>query len=193
MMLFRSDQKPSDRHRKTATVLGNLLKVRRAKRAAIAVIEPFLAHSRTQMDPLPHYAWLEPHPLGFVTMLVTLLARNAVGNISSASLAMVQAETISALLDLEPEFAGEVISSLSMARDADFEEGSRAGIRFFCELAGVDLTIGTGQAGLVDAIDQVVRAAEPVQLNDQIFSHMLKTWLENIDQQLVTVSTRDLY
>ena len=59
-----------------------LLRARRGRKAAVAAIAPQVDASRHRLTGIPDAIWLEPYVVGFITALITLIARETVGSLS---------------------------------------------------------------------------------------------------------------
>jgi hypothetical protein len=73
---------------------------RRARRAALRFVRPYVARTRWRRGSDPGEAWMEPYALGFLTGLITLVARPLMGGARGEVLGLVQAEAWAALTGL---------------------------------------------------------------------------------------------
>ena len=106
-----------------------VLKTRRTRRSAVTMILPFVKRSRSARE-IPDSIWFEPYFVGFISMLITLIAsRN--GGLSNDDLAAVQSGSWAAITGLRPELIGDEICTLSAAHDERFETGCRNALSFF--------------------------------------------------------------
>ncbi len=116
------------------------VRAHRGKRAAVAFIAPLVAASRhaTPGD-IPERAWLTPYMVGFMAMLISLVAERAANGLSSDALGSVQVEAWQSITGYKQHPIGEDICFLSTARNGDFEEGCASAQRFLTALedAGV--------------------------------------------------------
>ena len=99
------------------------LRVRRARKAAVSVLAPHVASSRRRFGAIPDGLWLDPYMVGFVGMLITLIARRAVGPLDANAMAMVQTEAWADISGMRAELIGEEIFYLSSVQDKSFAGG----------------------------------------------------------------------
>jgi hypothetical protein len=114
----------------------NLWRARKAQKAAVAAIAPFLAQSRRRLDGVPDMAWLDPYMLGFIVALITLIAKRHNAALNTHALALVQADAWAELSGIKPDVLGEEVLLLSMGRDRGFESGCRNAVHFGGALYG---------------------------------------------------------
>ncbi len=110
--------------------LWSLWTARRARRAATDFLWPFFQRSSQMRGPLASANWSDPYVAGFVTTLITAIARDANGDLDEGALGLVQLESWSQLTRVDPAMIGERILSLSLAEDADFAVGCRNALIF---------------------------------------------------------------
>jgi len=108
-----------------------LLRARRGRKAAVAVITPQVDASRHRLAGIPDAIWLEPYVVGFITALITLVARQAVGSLSGTAMGLVQADAWAEITGLDAGLIGEEICLLSSMEDLEFAEGCRSASAFF--------------------------------------------------------------
>ncbi len=101
----------------------HFLRVRRARKAAIAILAPHVAGSRRRLGEIPDGLWLDPYVVGFVGMLITLIARRASGPLDANAMAMVQTEAWADITGIRAELIGEEIVYLSSIQDRSFAGG----------------------------------------------------------------------
>lgn len=96
----------------------------RARRRAVAMIAPLVAASRQRLGPIPDHVWLQPYPLGFMTMLISLVAVSATrGRLVGERLGLAQILAWHELSGVNDDQVGEQILLLSAQRDSDFMAG----------------------------------------------------------------------
>ena len=100
-----------------------LLKVRRARKAAVATITPLVESSRWRFHGIPEMVWLDPYVIGFMAMLITLIARNEVRSLGGQALGLVQLDAWGAITKAVNVNVGEEICLLSADGDAEFQTG----------------------------------------------------------------------
>lgn len=98
---------------------------RRGRRAAVAAIAPFVERSRNRLNGIPAVAWIDPYMVGFVVMLITLVAKREIDNIDQSSLAMIQCEAWAEITGMTPEPIGERVLYLCATEHKEFELGCR--------------------------------------------------------------------
>lgn len=101
----------------------DLSRVRKARRAACAAISPMVAKSRHRLGPIPDAAWSSPYIVGFMVMLITIVAKIEVGKIEGQTLCLVQAKAWEDITAIKSGLIGEEVLLLSAARNRDFEIG----------------------------------------------------------------------
>lgn len=106
-----------------------------ARQAAIGLIGPRLAESRVRLGAIPVGTWRDPYIIGFLSMLITLIATEA-RSLQPEQLADVQTSAWSALTATEGVAIGEDILVLSAAGNADFVDGCRCAHRYFAASGG---------------------------------------------------------
>jgi hypothetical protein len=106
------------------------LKSRRGRSAARALIQPYLNQS-VQRGAVAASTWHEPYVIGFLSMLITVVARREVGELSAASLAAVQAKAWTDITGADGTLVGEEICFLSAGEDKAFDLGCRNAVAFF--------------------------------------------------------------
>jgi hypothetical protein len=107
-----------------------LWKSRRARSAARAMIGPLLNQSM-QRGAIPETAFRDPYIIGFLSMLITLIAKRQVGQLGAASLAAVQAKAWTDITRTDGTLVGEEICFLSAGHDKAFDLGCRNASSFF--------------------------------------------------------------
>jgi hypothetical protein len=108
-------------------------KSRRARSAARAMIGPFL--SQSMQHGVPETAFRDPYIIGFLGMLITLVAKSHVGPLGEASLAAVQAKAWTEITGTDGALVGEEICFLSASHDKAFDLGCRNASNFFLALS----------------------------------------------------------
>jgi len=125
-------------------LMSGLWKSRRARRAAAATIAPLVERSRTRLNGIPEEVWLEPYMVGFLVMLITLLAKREVDTLDSHALGLVQCEAWTEITGMKPDLIGAEVIHLSAAGHKTFELGCADAVAF-------DLALhGTSIAGVFD-------------------------------------------
>lgn len=107
-----------------------LWKARRGRKAAVALIAPFIERSRATLGGIPESVWSDPYLIGFLSMLASLEAREEAGSMRSYALGLVQCEALAELSGHEAGALGEKICLLSMEQETRFHAGCRAAVEF---------------------------------------------------------------
>jgi hypothetical protein len=108
-----------------------LWRTARARRAAISTINPLVALSRARLGRIPDTAWQEPYMLGFLSMLIALVAvRDARGRMDSDQLGLTQIKAFSRVTGVIDDSIGEQVCLLSAAGDENFLNGCRNALLF---------------------------------------------------------------
>lgn len=124
----------------------DLARMRRARRVAQAVISPMVERSGARLGGIPDSTWSDPYIVGFITMLITIVARIEIGNIEGEALCFVQTRAWKDITQHREEI-GEEILMMSTARNRDFELGCRNAVTFGSMLAANSiLTFNTERA-----------------------------------------------
>ena len=129
-----------------------LVKIWQARRRAVAAIRPLIDGSRRRLPDIPDRFWLSPYSLGFLTMLITLIAKRGAPGLDGQSLGLVQLDAWKELTGLRIDDIGEKICLFSLLCDAEFEHGCRDADMMFRAMANADrrrdewTDLGGGQA-----------------------------------------------
>jgi hypothetical protein len=98
----------------------------RAKRAAISTIAPLVEATRARLGAIPAAAWQEPYLLGFMSMLIALVALwHTRGRLGSDQLGLIQLEALARIAGVHDDRIGERICFLSALDDESFLAGCR--------------------------------------------------------------------
>jgi hypothetical protein len=152
-------------------------KARRARRAAVTAIGPFMDQTRRRFGKIPDWAWSDAYVIGFISTLITLFAERDAGEMGASELASVQIGAWSDITGIEGVLIGEDICFLSTAEDELFELGGRNAVSFF-ELHG------TGSSG--DPYDESNLLATPDCADGDFKSDL---WIRYFDFYLGHMST----
>jgi hypothetical protein len=108
-----------------------LWKARRGRKEAGVMITPFVDQTRQRLGGIPESVWREPYVLGFLGMLITLVATRDIGKLHATALASVQAGAWADITGSDGALVGEEICFLSVAGDQRFDLGCRNARAFF--------------------------------------------------------------
>jgi len=108
---------------------ANLSRSRRARLAAEGTILPLVEKSRLRLGGIPDAAWSDPYIVGFMMMLITIIARMEVGRIDNETICHVQAKAWQNITRQESSI-GEEVLLLSSAGNQHFEMGCRDAAEF---------------------------------------------------------------
>ena len=132
----------------------------RVRRAAVAVISPMVTQSRARLGGIPDIVWRRPYMIGFVTMLITLLAKSETrGRIGTRQLALAQVDAWTEITGQYEDRIGEAICLLSAEADGEFLEGCRNASRFLEAYWGIH---DTDDADIREASERASRQGLPM-------------------------------
>lgn len=115
--------------REDAALLG-LWRARQGRKAAAAIIAPFVERSRHRLGDTIEIHWLDPYLVGFMSTLITLVATRRTGGLGSEVLGLVQSEAWAEITGLEAALVGEQICFLSATGHRGFIQGCRNAATF---------------------------------------------------------------
>ena len=144
-----------------------LWKARRGRKAATALIAPFVEQSRIRLGGIPDAAWQDAYLVGFLAMLASLEASEEAGSLKSYALALVQSETLAELSGEAADIVGQTICSLSLEQEGRFGAGCRDASLFHKTLRqheGPSTLVGTFEGGYPSGV-----GPEVADLWQQIF------------------------
>lgn len=111
-----------------------------ARRAAVATIAPLIRVSTRLRGPVPEHAWGNPYLIGFLTMLISMIAIARTGaRLDSDALGVVQMRAWHDITGLPDDRIGEELLLLSSGNNEDFKAGCRNAKIFLAALAGLDM------------------------------------------------------
>ncbi len=97
----------------------------RGRRAATAQIVPLLDGTRHRLGSLPDSIWHDPYVVGFLGMLITMIATRAAGSLGRDDLAAVQSKVWAEITGASGDLFGEEICFYDAAYDNRFISGCR--------------------------------------------------------------------
>lgn len=113
----------------------SLWRARRARRAAVAALIPFVRDSRRRLGESLDARWRRPFQIGFLSMAITRIAvASQNGRLSSESLGLAQVEAWRELTGVPDDFIGEEIMLLSAEADPEFLRGVADAETFYAAL-----------------------------------------------------------
>lgn len=124
-------------------------RTRKARRAAVAAISPIVEGSRYRLGGISDVAWSDPYIIGFMVMLISIIARMESGRISADALCLVQCRAWEDITAMQSDLMAEQLLLLSTDRNRDFELGCHNAAAFSSVLFGTT-TLQEG-AGLPSA------------------------------------------
>lgn len=132
-----------------------LFKARRGRKAAVATIAPLVERSRHKLTEIPEGAWLDPYMVGFMGMLISLVAIRATGRLGSQAIGIVQGEAWGEITGCRADVIGEEICLLSAADNRLFQQGCLNAGRFLEALEASGDPASLDRAGDIGApLDQ---------------------------------------
>jgi hypothetical protein len=124
-------------------------RTRKARRSAVATISPIVEGSRQRLGGISDVAWSDPYIIGFLVMLISIVARLESSRISGNSLCLVQCRAWEDITASTSDLMAEQLLLLSTDRNRDFELGCRNAAAFSATLFGTGtLHEGAGLTGL---------------------------------------------
>ena len=112
-----------------------------ARRAAVATIAPLIRVSTRLRGPVPEHAWGDPYLIGFLTMLISLIAlARTSARLDSDALGVVQMRAWRTITGLPDDRIGEELLLLSAANNEHFKAGCRNARTFFAALTGIEVS-----------------------------------------------------
>lgn len=105
-------------------------RVRKARKAAVAAISPIVENSRYRLGQIPDAAWSDPYMIGFMVMLISIIARIESGRLGQNSMSLVQCKAWEDITFTKSDVMAEDLLLLSTARNRDFELGCRNAATF---------------------------------------------------------------
>jgi hypothetical protein len=100
-----------------------LSRVRKARKAAVTVLSPIVEKSRHRLGGISEVTWSDPYMIGFMVMLISIIARIESGKIAGNSLSLVQCRAWEDITRMRSDMMAEELLLLSTARNREFELG----------------------------------------------------------------------
>ena len=116
-----------------------LSRVRKARRAAVTTISPIVEQSRHRLGAISDAAWSDPYMIGFMVMLISIIARVESGRISRDSMSHVQCKAFEDITSMTSDVMAEELLVLSTSHNRDFELGCRNAVAFGSILLGTPI------------------------------------------------------
>jgi hypothetical protein len=157
-----------------------LWKAYRGRRAAAGEITPLVEGTRLRLGSIPDTTWRDPYVIGFLGMLITLIAMRSTGPLDTDDLGAVQAGAWTDITGMSGDFVGEEICFLSASNDNRFTFGCRNAESFVRALDTVSRQGALLDEGLATSLtdDREVRSA---------------LWSCYFDAQLIEPSSAEAY
>lgn len=146
----------------------DLSKVRRAHRAATAVISPMVEKSRHRLGGISDLTWSDPYMVGFMVMLITIAARIEAGKIEGEALCRVQARSWEDITTIRSGLIGEEVLLLSTSCNRDFETGCRNAFTFGSMLVGNSILFAGAGTGWQDRPRDLQEADSTITERDDV-------------------------
>ncbi|MGL4262327.1 MAG: hypothetical protein ACRCTX_11975 [Afipia sp.] len=146
----------------------DLSKVRRAHRAATALISPMVEKSRCRLGGISDLTWSDPYMVGFMVMLITIAARIETGKIEGEALCRVQARSWEDITTIRSGIIGEEVLLLSTACNRDFETGCRNAFAFSSMLVGNSILFAGAATGWQDRHNDLQEAGPTIAERDDV-------------------------
>lgn len=166
-------------------LLVGLWKARRGRKAAVATIAPFIERSRQRLRDIPETAWLDPYLVGFMVMLITLVARREVSALDSQALGLVQGGAWGEITGVKSDLIGEETLHLCTTGDREFERGCRDAIAIDLALYrnSVERNSDLGFTGLHDGL-----GLDMGEARDPEADNLMLLWEHYFDAQVMAHS-----
>jgi hypothetical protein len=116
-----------------------LSRVRKARKAAVTTISPIVEQSRHRLGAISDAAWSDPYMIGFIVMLISIIARVESGRITQDSMSHVQCKAFEDITAMTSDVMAEELLLLSTSRNRDFELGCRNAVAFGSMLLGTSV------------------------------------------------------
>lgn len=166
-------------------------KIYKGQSVAVRILSPFVDYSIHSLPLNMTTNWLEPHILGLLATVTTLIAERICGQLKSDAMANVQVSAISKLTQIGQEIVGERIYSFSSAQNQFFLDGCIAGKRFFEALPSEQIRFAKSVFSRFSAIPDISLAEPPVSTS-QIWNNsahilaplLLDVWIETVNGNL---------
>jgi hypothetical protein len=153
-----------------------LFKARRARRAAISIICPLVERSRWKLHGIPESAWLDPYMVGFLSMLITLVAKDKASNLDVDALGLVQLEAWKEITKLEMNDIGEEICLLSMDHNNVFQAGCDNAVLLFDAI----MEPGGASGMMDDSTDELPPCGFPNDVVTALWKRVFEDRIRNI-------------
>jgi hypothetical protein len=137
--------------------ISETLRSRRARKTAVATISPIVEQSRQRLGGISDDAWSDPYIIGFVVMLISVIARLEVGRIADRALCRVQSQAWQEITSMQGGAVVEDLLLLSSARNREFELGCHNAATFGSILFGTSMLLegaGVPQPAMSDGFSR---------------------------------------
>lgn len=140
--------------------------------------------SEFQGSRITDHHWLDAYMIGFLMMLISLVARRRVHSIDDDTLGIVQAEAWEEITGLPGNVGGEEACLLSVNGHRDFQRGCLNAIAFMDAMTAGDagLTSATGVPAIPGAVGQP--AGEPGAAGSERDRQIMELWHEFFEQPM---------
>lgn len=161
-------------------------RTRKARRSAVATISPIVEGSRHRLGGISDVVWSDPYIIGFLVMLISIVARLETKTISGSSLCNVQCRAWEDITESTSDLMAEQLLLLSTDRNRDFELGCSNAAAFSTTFFGTGTLLdGAGLAALERWPDQpeVETIASFAQRED-----VTAAWTQFFDAHIASLS-----
>lgn len=155
----------------------NLIRARRARVTAVGAIAPLVDRSRLSVGGISDGAWSDPYIVGFIMMLITLLANRSGGTISEDAMCGIQTRAWEDITHRRFDAIGEYVHHLSRTRNLEFDLGCHEAVRFEKALAIENIP---------NSLSLHQQAADPLELEATSYERnaLLAAWAQSFDARL---------
>lgn len=119
---------------------------------AAAVISPIVEQSRQRLGGICDAVWSDPYIIGFVVMLISVVAKLESGELAERAISRVQCGAWRDITSARGGSIAERFMMLNIARDRDFELGCRNAAMFARVLFGRKILLQGAGVPVVDAV-----------------------------------------
>jgi hypothetical protein len=140
--------------------------------------------SRYRVNGIFDHAWMEPYAVGFIVMLISIIARRAEASLDARELGLVQREAWSQITGLQADLVGEAVVRLSSTRNESFACGCRNAVAFVEVVYGAAENVeGSWSERAMSGLDESCSANVKPSLREAATS----SWIRFFDSRLTLV------
>ena len=164
-----------------------LSRTRKARTAAVAAISPILDRSRHRLGGVPDAAWSDPYIIGFMIMLISIIARMEAGRIASHSLGKVQRRAWEDITRTNSDMMIEEMMLLDRTHDQKFELGCHNAAALGSMLLGSSVRDGGAMREEHSCDATGTQAIEPLAQREDVSA----AWIQFFEAYILTDRNQD--